>query len=37
MIVKDSYHIIQVIGPEDERDKVSEIYQQAIGSYRITG
>ncbi|MFD5894148.1 protein kinase [Streptomyces sp. NPDC060366] len=37
MIVKGSYHIIQVIGPEDERDKVSEIYQQAIGSYRITG
>lgn len=37
MIVKDSYHIIQVIGPENERDKVSEIYQQAIGSYRITG
>lgn len=36
MIVKDSYHIIQVIGPENERDKVSEIYQQAIGSYRIT-
>ncbi|MFD3486787.1 protein kinase [Streptomyces sp. NPDC058665] len=36
MIVKDSYHIIQVIGPENERDKVSEIYQQATGSYRIT-
>ncbi|MFD3520994.1 protein kinase [Streptomyces sp. NPDC058653] len=36
MIVKGSYHIIQVIGPENERDKVSEIYQQATGSYRVT-
>lgn len=37
MIVKGSYHIIQVIGPENERDKVAEIYDQATGSYRITG
>lgn len=36
MIVKGSYHIVQVIGPADQRDKVSEIYQQASGSYRIT-
>ncbi|MEV0774693.1 protein kinase [Streptomyces sp. NPDC050428] len=36
MIVKGSYHIVQVIGPADQRDKVSEIYQQATGSYRIT-
>ncbi|MFC8079173.1 protein kinase [Streptomyces sp. NPDC057307] len=36
MIVKGSYHIVQVIGPVDEKDKVSEIYQQASGSYRIT-
>ncbi|WP_330174067.1 protein kinase [Streptomyces sp. NBC_01498] len=36
MIVGDSYHIVQVIGPTDQRDKVSEIYQQATGSYRIT-
>ncbi|MET9553312.1 protein kinase [Streptomyces sp. NPDC006645] len=36
MIVKGSYHIVQVIGPVNEKDKVSEIYQQATGSYRIT-
>ncbi|MFE9295498.1 protein kinase [Streptomyces niveus] len=36
MIVKGSYHIVQVIGPVNEKDKVSEIYQQATGSYRTT-
>ncbi|MBK3587550.1 serine/threonine protein kinase, partial [Streptomyces sp. MBT57] len=35
MIVDGRYHIIQVIGPEDERDKVTEIYRQAIASYRV--
>ncbi|MBL1288255.1 protein kinase [Streptomyces sp. For3] len=34
MIVDGRYHIVQVIGPENDRDKVSEIYQQAISSYR---
>uniref|UniRef100_A0AAU2VPC2 Protein kinase n=1 Tax=Streptomyces sp. NBC_00008 TaxID=2903610 RepID=A0AAU2VPC2_9ACTN len=36
MIVKGRYHLLQVIGPEDQRDKVSDIYQQAIVSYRVT-
>ncbi|WLQ41203.1 protein kinase [Streptomyces laculatispora] len=36
MIVAGRYHILQVIGPEDQRDKVSDIYQQAIASYRVT-
>ncbi|MEU4263971.1 protein kinase [Streptomyces argenteolus] len=35
MIVDGRYHIVQVIGPEDERDKVSDIYEQAISSYRV--
>lgn len=35
MIVDGRYHIVQVIGPENERDKVSEIYEQAISSYRV--
>ncbi|MFD6278129.1 protein kinase [Streptomyces sp. NPDC060209] len=35
MIVSGRYHIVQVIGPENERDKVSEIYGQAISSYRV--
>ncbi|MFF5333317.1 protein kinase [Streptomyces sp. NPDC013181] len=37
MLVGGRYHILQVIGPEDERDRVSEIYQQASVSYRVTG
>ncbi|WP_329117030.1 protein kinase [Streptomyces sp. NBC_01353] len=28
------YHVVQVIGPESERDKVSEIYDQAVKAYR---
>lgn len=35
MIVEGRYHIIQVIGPSGERDKVSAIYDQAISSYRV--
>ncbi|MGW7468605.1 protein kinase [Streptomyces xantholiticus] len=30
------YHVVQVIGPEAERDKVTEIFEQATGSYRAT-
>ncbi|WP_406501195.1 protein kinase [Streptomyces sp. NBC_01590] len=36
MIVEGSYHVIQVIGPESRRDKVSDIYEQAVASYRVT-
>ncbi|MFF2331049.1 MULTISPECIES: serine/threonine protein kinase [unclassified Streptomyces] len=36
MIVDGRYHILQVTGPEDRRDKVSDIYEQAIISYRVT-
>ncbi|MGW2085508.1 protein kinase [Streptomyces sp. NPDC001880] len=36
MAVGGRYHIIQVIGPEHRRDKVSDIYEQAISSYRVT-
>ncbi|MEI7033057.1 protein kinase [Streptomyces pratensis] len=34
MIVDGRYHVIQVIGPESDRDRVTEIYEQAIASYR---
>ncbi|MFB7272279.1 serine/threonine protein kinase [Streptomyces sp. NPDC056244] len=37
MIVDGRYHIIQVIGPDSQRDKVDEIYQQATSAYRVTG
>ncbi|MFI8961333.1 protein kinase [Streptomyces sp. NPDC053493] len=30
------YHVVQVIGPSNERDKVSEIYEQAVKAYRAT-
>lgn len=36
MIVEGRYHVIQVIGPESRRDKVTDIYEQAIASYRVT-
>ncbi|MFI8002000.1 protein kinase [Streptomyces sp. NPDC086010] len=36
MIVGGRYHIVQVIGPENDRDQVSEIYEQAISSYRVS-
>ncbi|MEV6326504.1 protein kinase [Streptomyces sp. NPDC051909] len=36
LIEGGSYHIVQVIGPENERDKVSEIYDQAVKAYRAT-
>ncbi|GGU91639.1 hypothetical protein GCM10010275_30630 [Streptomyces litmocidini] len=28
------YHVVQVIGPESERDKVSEVYEQATKAFR---
>ncbi|TXS05779.1 hypothetical protein EAO73_06695 [Streptomyces sp. col6] len=37
MLVGGRYHVLQVIGPEDERDRITEIYQQASLSYRVTG
>ncbi|MET9799368.1 protein kinase [Streptomyces sp. NPDC006368] len=36
LIIGDRYHVIQVIGPDDRRDKVTEIYQQAVTAYRAT-
>ncbi|MFF3685599.1 protein kinase [Streptomyces sp. NPDC002187] len=36
LIVGDAYHVIQVIGPEEQRDKVTEIYEQATATYRAT-
>ncbi|MEK8144555.1 serine/threonine protein kinase [Streptomyces sp. M10(2022)] len=36
MIVDGRYHIIQVIGPSSERDKVTDIYEQAVATYRVS-
>ncbi|MDQ0986448.1 protein kinase [Streptomyces sp. V2I9] len=37
MIVDGRYHVIQVIGPVNDRDKVTAVYEQAVASYRVTG
>lgn len=37
LIIGGRYHVIQVIGPDSQRDAVSDIYQQATSSYRATG
>uniref|UniRef100_A0AAU2V3R7 Protein kinase n=1 Tax=Streptomyces sp. NBC_00003 TaxID=2903608 RepID=A0AAU2V3R7_9ACTN len=36
MIVNGRYHVVQVIGPEAQRDKVTEIFGQATGAYKAT-
>ncbi|MGR8008849.1 protein kinase [Streptomyces hypolithicus] len=36
MIVGDRYHVVQVIGPESERDRITEIYEQATKAYRVS-
>ncbi|MFF8842467.1 protein kinase [Streptomyces sp. NPDC015127] len=36
LIVGDHYHVIQVIGPADRRERVTEIHQQATATYRVT-
>ncbi|MFJ6695996.1 protein kinase [Streptomyces sp. NPDC091272] len=36
MIVGGTYHVIQVIGPESQRDEVSEVYEAAVLHYRST-
>ncbi|MEV6394138.1 protein kinase [Streptomyces sp. NPDC051907] len=36
LIVGGSYHVVQVIGPEGERDRVTEVYEQATTTYRTT-
>ncbi|MEU5398828.1 serine/threonine protein kinase [Streptomyces sp. NPDC005963] len=36
MILNGRYHVVQVIGPDDQRDKVNEAYREAADSYRAT-
>lgn len=36
VLVDDSYHVILAIGPESERDRVTEFHEQATKSYRVT-
>ncbi|MDH2389503.1 serine/threonine protein kinase [Streptomyces sp. HNM0663] len=36
LMVDGRYHVIQVIGPEAQRDEVTAYHQQAAASYRVT-
>ena len=37
IIIEGRYHVVQVRGPEAERDEVTRLYEQASGTYRVTG
>jgi len=37
ILIAGRYHVVQVRGPEAERDEVSRLYEQAAESYRYTG
>ncbi|MGW0336001.1 protein kinase [Streptomyces sp. NPDC003011] len=37
MLIDGKYHVVQVRGPEAERDEVTRLYEQASGTYRVTG
>ncbi|WP_031034872.1 protein kinase [Streptomyces sp. NRRL F-5650] len=37
MLIDGRYHVVQVRGPEAERDEVSRLFEQAMTTYRATG
>ncbi|MFI6286974.1 protein kinase [Streptomyces sp. NPDC051018] len=37
LVIDGRYHVIQVIGPGDRRDEVTQAYDQAVGTYRAAG
>ncbi|MFJ9178910.1 protein kinase [Streptomyces sp. NPDC102360] len=37
MVIGGKYHVVQVRGPEAERDEVTRLYQQAYSTYRYGG
>ncbi|MFD7818102.1 protein kinase [Streptomyces sp. NPDC059785] len=37
MVVGGEYHVVQVRGPEAERDEVTRLYEQASATYQVTG
>jgi hypothetical protein len=37
MLIDGKYHVVQVRGPEAERDEVTRLYDQASATYRVTG
>ncbi|MEU6681790.1 protein kinase [Streptomyces sp. NPDC046832] len=36
MLVEGRYHVVQVRGPESDRDEVTRLYEQAAATYRTT-
>jgi hypothetical protein len=36
MLLDGRYHVVQVRGPESQRDEVSKLYEQASATYRAT-
>jgi hypothetical protein len=37
MLIDGRYHVLQVRGPEAERDEVTRLYEQASSTYQVTG
>ncbi|MDN3024568.1 protein kinase [Streptomyces sp. S.PB5] len=37
MLVAGKYHVVQVRGPEAERDEVTRLFEQASATYEVTG
>ncbi|MEV2216278.1 protein kinase [Streptomyces sp. NPDC050997] len=37
MLIGGKYHVVQLRGPEAERDEVSRLYEQASATYQVTG
>ncbi|MGW2228979.1 protein kinase [Streptomyces formicae] len=37
MVVGGKYHVVQVRGPEAERDEVTRLYEQASSTYQVVG
>jgi len=37
ILVGGKYHVVQVRGPEAERDEVTRLYEQASATYQVTG
>jgi serine/threonine protein kinase len=37
MLIDGRYHVVQVRGPESQRDEVTKLYEQASATYQVTG
>ncbi|MCT9081638.1 serine/threonine protein kinase, partial [Streptomyces fulvoviolaceus] len=37
ILIDGKYHVVQVRGPEAERDEVTRLYEQASATYQVTG